>query len=196
MLCNFVLQALLILMQIEPDNAFTARHGRGHGTGFQFEYVLNELVFLLTQHPGQRASFHHRIDVVRGDVVFTHHGQLEDAENHVCQAVEEPYQRTEDIQAEAHRVDDTQSHSFWRNHTDAFRGQVSEEDEHAGNQREGENKAQLLGQFGGHVLHKQAVKRRRKCCIAHDTAKNGDRVQANLHHGKEHAWVFLHFQNA
>ncbi len=31
---DFILQALLVFMQIEPNHAFTARHGRGHGTGF------------------------------------------------------------------------------------------------------------------------------------------------------------------
>ncbi len=153
-------------------------------------------MLLLTQHPGQRTGFHDRINVVRGDVVFTHHRQFKDAENHIRQAVEEPYQRTKHVQTEAHRVDDTQSYSFWRNHTDAFRGQVSEEDEQPCHQREGENKAQLLGQFGRHVLHKEAIKCRGKRRIAHDTAQDGDRVQANLHHGEERTGVLLHFENA
>ena len=153
-------------------------------------------MLLLAQHPGQRAGFYYRIDVVRGDVVFTHHRQLKDAENHVRQAVKEPHQRTKHVQTEAHRVDDTQSHSFWRNHTDAFRGQVCKEDEQAGYQREGEDKAELFGQFNGHVLNKQTIKRRGKRRITHDTAENGDRVEANLHHGEEHPGVFLHFQDA
>ena len=126
MLRHFGLQALLVFMQIEPDDVFTAGHGGRHGTGFQFENVLNQLVLLLAQHACQRPGFHHGINIIGGDVVFTHHRQLKDAENDVRQAVKEPHQRTEDIQAEAHRVDDTQSHCFWRNHTDAFRGQVRE----------------------------------------------------------------------
>ena len=153
-------------------------------------------MFLLAQYPGQGTGFHDRINVVRGDVIFTHHRQLKDAENDVCQAVEEPHQRAEHKQAEAHRVDDTQSHGFWRNHTDAFRGQVGEEDEQPGHQREGEDKAQLFGQFGGHVLRKEAIKRRGKRRIAHDTAQDSHRVQTNLHHGKERTGVFLHFENA
>ncbi len=192
---DFILQALLVFMQIEPNHAFTARHGRGHGTGFQLEHIFDQLMLLLAQHPGQRTGFYHGVDVVGGDVIFTHHRQFKDAEDDVRQAVEEPHQRTEHEQAEAHRVDDTQSHSFWRNHTDAFRGQVSEQDEHPGDQREGENKAHLLGKFGGHVLHEQAVKGRRKRCIPHDTAENSDRVQANLYHGEERSRIFLHLQD-
>ncbi len=36
----------------------------------------------------------------------------------------------------------------------------------------------------------------RECSITHNTAKNGDRIEADLHHGKEHPRVFLHFQDA
>lgn len=53
---------------------------------------------------------------------FTYHWQFENTEDYVRQSVEEPHQRGANVQAEAHRVDDTQSDSFWRNHTDAFRG--------------------------------------------------------------------------
>ena len=79
-------------------------------------------MLLLAQNTRQRTRFDHGVNVVRGDVVFTHHWDLKQTENVVCQTVKEPHQRAEDQQAEAHRVDDTQSHSFWRNHTDAFRG--------------------------------------------------------------------------
>lgn len=51
MLRHFGLQALLVFMQIEPDDVFTAGHGGRHGTGFQFENVLNQLVLLLAQLP-------------------------------------------------------------------------------------------------------------------------------------------------
>ncbi|MNL54424.1 hypothetical protein D3C87_1777560 [compost metagenome] len=79
-------------------------------------------MLLLAQYTGQRTGFEHGVDIVRGDVVFTHHRDLKQAENIVRQAVKEPHQRAEHVQTEAHRVDDAQSHSSWRNHTDAFRG--------------------------------------------------------------------------
>ena len=122
MLRHFILQTLLIFMEIEPNHVFTRRHGRRHGTGFQFKHVFDQLVFLFTQYSSQCTGFHHRVDVIRSDVIFTYHRQFKDTEDHVCQAVEKPHQRGADEQAEAHRVDDTQSHSFWRTHTDAFRG--------------------------------------------------------------------------
>ncbi|MNB91288.1 hypothetical protein D3C75_383640 [compost metagenome] len=147
MLGDLVLQALLVFVEIEPDDVFARGHRRRHGTGFQFKHVLDQLMLLLTQHACQRTGFKHGIDIIRGDVVFTHHRQLKQAENHIRQAIEEPHQRAEHEQAEAHRVDDTQSHGFGRNHTDAFRGQICKQDEQAGHQRKRENKAQLFGEF-------------------------------------------------
>ncbi|MNY43449.1 hypothetical protein D3C86_1784090 [compost metagenome] len=122
MLGHFVLQALLVFVEIKPNHVFAARHGGRHGTGFQFKHVLDQFMLLLAQYTGQRTGFEHGVDIVRGDVVFTHHRDLKQAENIVRQAVKEPDQRAEHVQTEAHRVDDAQSHSFWRNHTDAFRG--------------------------------------------------------------------------
>ncbi len=131
---HLFLQALLIFVQIEPDHVLTPGHGGRHGTGLQLKHVLDQLMLLLTQHPRQRASFKYRVDIVRGDVIFTHHRQLKQTENGIGQAVKEPHQRAEHEETEAHRVDDAQSHSFWRNHTDAFRGQIGKENEQASHQ--------------------------------------------------------------
>ena len=63
-------------------------------------------MLLLTQHPGQRAGFHDGVNIIGGNVVFTHHRNFEQAEDVVGHAVKQPHQRAEDKQAEAHRVDD------------------------------------------------------------------------------------------
>ena len=57
-------------------------------------------------------------------------------------------------------------------------------------------KAQLLREFCRHIAGEQAVKSWRKCRITDDTAENRHRVQTDLDHGKEHAGIFLHIQNA
>ncbi|CCJ86255.1 hypothetical protein BN133_2632 [Cronobacter dublinensis 582] len=196
MLRHLALQALLVFMEIEPDDVFARGHGGRHGARLQLKHVFNKLMLLLAQYARERTRFHHRVDIVGSDVVFAHHRQLEDAENHIRHAVKEPHQRAEDEQTEAHRVDDTQSHGFRRNHTDAFRGQVGEENEQAGHERKGEDKAHLLGDFRRDKPDQQRVERRGERRIAHDTAKNSDGVQANLHHGEEGAGVFLHLQHS
>ena len=93
---HFILQALLVFMQIKPNDAFTRGHGGRNGAGLQLEHVLNQLMLLLAQHPGQRAGFDHGIDIVGGDIVFPHHRQFKDAEDHVGHAVKQPHQRAED----------------------------------------------------------------------------------------------------
>ncbi|CCJ76825.1 hypothetical protein BN135_1889 [Cronobacter muytjensii 530] len=195
MVGDFLLQAVLIFVEIEPDDVFARGHRGRHGARLQLKHVFDKLMLLLAQHARERAGFHHGVDIIGSDVVFAHHRQLEDAENHIRHAVKEPHQRAEEEQTEAHRVDDTQSHSFRRNHTDAFRGQVGEENEQAGDKRKGEDKADLLGGFRRDKPDQQRIERRRKRRIAHDTAQNSDSVQAYLHHGKEGAGVFLHLQH-
>ena len=193
---DFVFQALLIFMQIKPDDVFTRRHGRRHGARFELKYVLNQLMFLLAQHASQRSGFEHGVNIIRGDVVITHHRQFENAENDVCQAVKEPHQRAEDKQTEAHRVDDSQCNRFRRNHTDAFRSEVCKQNEQAGDQGKGGDKAQLVSHFWREETLQKYFKGWGKRRITDDTAENRHRVQANLHHGKEHARTFLHFQYA
>ncbi|CNV26682.1 Uncharacterised protein [Salmonella enterica subsp. enterica serovar Bovismorbificans] len=119
---DLFLQALFVFVQIKPDDTFARRHRRRYGAGFKFKHIFNQFVLLLAQDARQRAGFHHCVNIIRSNVVFPHHWNFEQAEDVVCHAVKQPHQRAKNEQAEAHRVDDTQSHSFWRNHTDAFRG--------------------------------------------------------------------------
>ncbi|MNO01717.1 hypothetical protein D3C81_2219430 [compost metagenome] len=52
-------------------------------------------MLLLTQDTRQRTGFKYGIDIIGGDVIFTHHWDLEQPENTVCQPIEEPHQRPE-----------------------------------------------------------------------------------------------------
>ena len=183
-------------MQIEPDDIFTRGHGRGNGARFQFKHVLDQLMFLLAQHPGQRARFHHRINIIGGDIVFTHHRDFKQAENHVGHAVEKPHHRAEQQQTETHRIDNAQRDRFRRNHPDSFGRQVGEQNKQAGHQGKRADKAQLIGQLRRNQPIEQVAKRRGESGVADDTAEDGDGVQADLHDGKEHARRFLHFQHA
>ena len=59
-----------------------------------------------------------------------------------------------------------------------------------------ENKAQLLRELCRHIAGEQAVKSWRKCRITDDTAGESPLAFRPFGHGKEHAGIFLHIQNA
>lgn len=59
---------------------------------------------------------------------------------------------------------------------------------------EKENKAQLLRVLP--TYGRRTGCNWRKCRITDDTAENRHCVQTDLDHGKEHAGIFLHIQNA
>ncbi len=117
-------------------------------------------MFLLTQHAGQCTRFHHRINVIGSNIVFTHHRNFKQAENSVRHAVKEPDQRAQHKQAETHWVDNAQGDRLGRNHADTFRRQVSEENKEAGDHGERANKAELFSQFMIGDADEQGIERR------------------------------------
>ncbi|MNQ71918.1 hypothetical protein D3C85_866070 [compost metagenome] len=182
---NLGLDALLPLLQGEVDEALAGRHGGGDAEGLQLEHVLDELVLLALDDAGLGARIHHRIDVVRGDLVVAHHGDPQQAEQGVGQAVEEPHQRHQQGHAQQHGAYHHHRNPFRHRHGQALGHQVRYQDEHAGDEHEGGDRA-YLGEPGALIeAGDQRLDGGVQGGFAQDAAQDGDGIEANLHHGKE-----------